>query len=98
MSSSQTLKSNSKNLRKSKSALSTKGYHGSSNERSTGQSSSATDKSERNRRTDNNELVDRFVKDERDYRSNAVGDYDAHQDHAKRMHREELEKIVGRQY
>ena len=42
--------------------------------------------------------MDRFVKDERDYRSNAVGEYDAYQDYAKRIHREELEKIVGRQY
>ena len=43
-------------------------------------------------------MVERFVDDERDYRSYAVKEFDPHQMEAKRKHREVLHDVVARRY
>ncbi|KAL2061297.1 hypothetical protein VTL71DRAFT_7570 [Oculimacula yallundae] len=42
--------------------------------------------------------VERFVRDERDYRSFAVEEYDPHQEAAKQSHAEKLKDVVQKKY
>lgn len=54
-------------------------------------SSSSKDKS-------SSEIVDRFVREERDHRSFAVEEFDAHQESAKQSHADTLMDVVGKNY
>ncbi|KAI9051977.1 hypothetical protein LZ554_004231 [Drepanopeziza brunnea f. sp. 'monogermtubi'] len=44
------------------------------------------------------ENLDRYVQDERDHRSLAVAEYDAHQQEAKERHVEQLNDVVNQNY
>jgi len=42
--------------------------------------------------------IDRYVKEDREYRSLAVGEYNSHQKAARAKHQEDLRDVVGREY
>ncbi|CZR55739.1 uncharacterized protein PAC_05627 [Phialocephala subalpina] len=44
------------------------------------------------------ERVDRFIKDDRDYKSHAVTEYDPYQDEARRQHEEQLKDVIEKRY
>jgi hypothetical protein len=60
----------------------------------------STNKSKDSTKADNDKevVVERFVDDERDYRSYAVTEFDAHQEAARRRHRDDLIDVVGKRY
>lgn len=76
---------------------STKAHNGSSKN---GHSSSHkhTQKSHKSKDDEKADIVERFVRDERDHRSYAVSEFDAHQEAARRRHRDELASVVGKGY
>ncbi|KAF8863121.1 hypothetical protein BDZ45DRAFT_670716 [Acephala macrosclerotiorum] len=80
---------------------STKAHHGSAksakaSSRSKPHSKKHADKSSKSSAT--GEQVDRFIKDDRDYKSHAVMEYDPCQDEAKRQHEEQLKGVVDKRY
>ena len=81
-------------------ALSTKAHNGSSKcgHQSSHKHIHSSHSHSHSSRSDKSAIVERFIHDERDHRSLAVKEYDAHQGAARRRHEEELRGVVGMQY
>jgi hypothetical protein len=87
---------------------STKGHNGSfknghksspnNHAHSTRTQSSQSTSSHKSKESDKEYAVERFVREERDYRSHAVREFDAHQEAATTRHRDEIIGVVGRRY
>jgi hypothetical protein len=76
---------------------STKAHNGSSRSTSSKSSGSSHRKSHKHSSShSSNEPVERFVQDERDYRSHAVQEYDAYQEASRKKHSEMLRDVVRR--
>jgi len=76
---------------------STKAHNGSSRSTSSRSSGSSHGKSHKNKHSHSSkEGVERYVQDERDYKSYAVKDYDPCQGEARRKHSEMLRDVVGK--
>jgi hypothetical protein len=78
------------------SSSSKKGHNGSA--RGSSHSHSHKHKHHSKESEGKDKLVDRFVRDERDYRSYAVTEYDPLQEEARRRREERLRDVVGRRY
>jgi hypothetical protein len=74
---------------------STKAHNGSSRSTSSRSSGSSHGKSHKHSHS-SKEGVERYVQDERDYKSYAVKDYDPCQEAARRKHSEMLRDVVGK--
>jgi hypothetical protein len=78
-------------------SLSTKAQNGSSRSSSSRSSGSSDKKSHKHSSSrSSKESVERYVQDERDYRSHAVQEYDACQEASRREHSERLRDVVRR--
>lgn len=77
---------------------STNAQRGSSRGRISGGPAPRTETRERNEHLSEYDCMQRFMRDERDHRSLNVEEFDDHQDEAKKRHKEELAKIVAKQY
>jgi hypothetical protein len=76
---------------------STKAHNGSSRSTSSQSSGSSHRKSHKHSSSHSSkEPVQRYVQDERDYRSHAVQEYDAYQDISRREHSEKLKDVIRR--
>ena len=75
------------------SSSSKKGHNGSARG-----SSNSHSHNHKHHSKEKDQLVDRFVRDERDYRSYAVTEYDPLQEEARRRRDERLKDVVGRRY
>lgn len=96
MSSSKNIETSSKKTHKKKHSSSTKAHRGSSKGKAEASYTAQTNGHENH--LDGEQLLDRFMEDERDYKSYIVEEFDEYQQEARRKHEEELEKIVKKEY
>lgn len=81
-----------------KSSSSTQAQHGSSGGRASVSPASRPATREGHEQLHENDRLGMFMEDTRDHRSLTVKEFDNHQDEAKKRHKEELDKIVAKQY